>query len=44
MKVALHLLIIRFNLAISLSKQYLNEGNFQALFEFIPMVSGLDQG
>lgn len=24
--------------------QYLNEGNFQALFEFIPMISGLDQG
>lgn len=24
--------------------QYLNEGNFQALFEFIPLVSGLDQG
>lgn len=24
--------------------QYINEGNFQALFEFIPMVSGLDQG
>ncbi len=24
--------------------QYVNEGNFQALFEFIPLVSGLDQG
>ncbi len=24
--------------------QYINEGNFQALFEFIPMVSGLDAG
>lgn len=24
--------------------QYLNEGNFQALFEFLPLVSGLDQG
>lgn len=24
--------------------QYLNEGNFQALFEIIPLVSGLDQG
>jgi hypothetical protein len=23
--------------------QYLNEGNYQALFEFIPMISGLDQ-
>lgn len=25
-------------------RQYLNEGSFQALFEFIPMVTGLDQG
>jgi TolB-like protein len=24
-------------------KQYLNEGNFQALVEFIPLISGLDQ-
>jgi hypothetical protein len=24
-------------------KQYLNEGNFQALVEFIPMITGLDQ-
>jgi hypothetical protein len=24
-------------------KQYLNEGNYQALFEFIPMIGGLDQ-
>ena len=24
--------------------KYLNEGDFQALFEFIPMVTGLDQG
>jgi hypothetical protein len=24
--------------------KYLNEGNFQALFEFIPVISGLDQG
>jgi len=24
--------------------QYLNEGNFQALFEIIPLISGLDQG
>lgn len=24
--------------------QYLSENNFQALFEFIPMISGLDQG
>lgn len=25
-------------------KQYLNSGNFQALFEFVPMITGLDQG
>jgi len=25
-------------------KQYLNEGNYQALVEFIPMVTGIDQG
>jgi hypothetical protein len=25
-------------------KQYLNEGNLQALFEFIPSVTGVDQG
>jgi TolB-like protein len=25
-------------------KMYLNEGNFQALFECIPMISGIDQG
>ncbi|PLW92840.1 MAG: hypothetical protein C0592_08550 [Marinilabiliales bacterium] len=24
--------------------QYLNEGSFQALFEFVPMITGLDQG
>ncbi len=24
--------------------QYLNQGNFQALFEFIPLITGLDQG
>ena len=24
--------------------QYLNQGNFQALFEFIPIITGLDQG
>ncbi|MBN2730309.1 MAG: hypothetical protein JXR53_13875 [Bacteroidales bacterium] len=24
--------------------QYLNEGSFQALFEFVPLISGLDQG
>ncbi|MCC6372251.1 MAG: hypothetical protein IT236_14705 [Bacteroidia bacterium] len=25
-------------------KQYLNEGKMQALFEFVPMITGLDQG
>jgi len=25
-------------------KQYLNEGKLQALFEFVPMITGLDQG
>ena len=25
-------------------KQYLNEGNFQALFEFVPIITGLEQG
>ncbi len=24
--------------------QYINQGNFQALFEFIPMISGMEQG
>lgn len=33
-----------FQFGYQFEKQYLNEGNFQALFEFIPMVSGLDQG
>jgi hypothetical protein len=33
-----------FQFGYQLEKQYLNEGNFQALAEFIPMVSGFDQG
>lgn len=33
-----------FQFGYQMEAQYLNEGAFQALFEFIPMVSGLDQG
>lgn len=33
-----------FQMGYQFEKQYLNEGNVQALFEFVPMVSGLDQG
>lgn len=33
-----------FQFGYQFEKQYLNEGNFQALFEVIPMVTGLDQG
>lgn len=33
-----------FQFGYQFEKQYINEGNFQALFEFIPMVTGLDQG
>lgn len=32
-----------FQFGYQFEKQYLNEGNYQALFEFIPMVSGVDQ-
>ncbi len=32
-----------FQFGYQFEKQYLNEGNFQALFEVIPMVSGIDQ-
>jgi hypothetical protein len=32
-----------FQIGWQFEKQYLNEGNFQALVEFIPLVSGLDQ-
>jgi len=33
-----------FQMGYQFEKQYLNEGKFQALFEFIPMVTGIDQG
>jgi hypothetical protein len=33
-----------FQMGYQFEKQYLNEGNLQALFEFVPMISGLDQG
>ncbi|MBI4946147.1 MAG: hypothetical protein HY840_07075 [Bacteroidetes bacterium] len=33
-----------FQFGYQFEKQYLNEGSFQALFEFVPMVTGLDQG
>lgn len=33
-----------FQFGYQFEKQYLNEGNFQALFEFIPLVTGVDQG
>ncbi len=33
-----------FQMGYQFEKQYLNEGQWQALFEFIPLVSGLDQG
>lgn len=33
-----------FQFGYQFERQYLNEGKFQALFEIIPMVSGLDQG
>ena len=32
-----------FQMGYQFEKQYLNEGNIQALFEFVPMISGLDQ-
>ncbi len=35
---------LMFQFGYQFEKQYLNEGNFQALFEFVPMVTGLDQG
>lgn len=35
---------VMFQFGYQFEKQYLNEGNFQALFEFIPMLTGLDQG
>jgi hypothetical protein len=33
-----------FQFGYQFETQYLNEGNLQALFEFIPMISGVDQG
>jgi hypothetical protein len=33
-----------FQFGYQFEKQYLNEGDFQALFEFLPMITGLDQG
>ncbi len=33
-----------FQFGYQFEQQYLNEGNFQALFEFIPLITGLDQG
>lgn len=35
---------VMFQFGYQFEKQYLNEGNLQALFEFIPMVTGVDQG
>lgn len=35
---------VMFQFGYQFEKQYLNEGNFQALFEFIPIITGLDQG
>lgn len=33
-----------FQFGYQFEKQYLTAGNFQALFEFVPMITGLDQG
>jgi hypothetical protein len=35
---------VMFQFGYQFEKQYLNEGKVQALFEFIPMITGLDQG
>ena len=35
---------LMFQFGYQFEKQYLSAGQFQALFEFIPMVTGLDQG
>jgi hypothetical protein len=35
---------VMFQFGYQFEKQYLNEGKIQALFELIPMVTGLDQG
>ncbi len=35
---------VMFQFGYQFETQYLNEGNFQALFEFVPLVTGIDQG
>ncbi|HNW98325.1 MAG TPA: hypothetical protein PKK00_07945 [Bacteroidales bacterium] len=35
---------VMFQFGYQWEQQYLNEGNFQALFEFIPIITGLEQG
>jgi hypothetical protein len=35
---------LMFQFGYQFEKQYLNQGNFQALFEVVPMITGLDQG
>ncbi len=35
---------VMFQFGYQFEIKYLNEGNFQALFEFIPIITGLDQG
>jgi hypothetical protein len=35
---------VMFQFGYQFEVQYLNQGSFQALFEFIPLVTGLDQG
>ncbi len=35
---------VMFQFGYQFELKYLNEGNFQALFEFIPVITGLDQG
>ena len=35
---------LMFQFGYQFEVKYLNEGDFQALFEFIPMITGLDQG
>lgn len=35
---------LMFQFGYQFEKQYLNEGRIQALFEFLPMVTGVDQG
>ncbi len=35
---------VMFQFGYQFEKQYLNEGNFQGLLEFIPMITGADQG